>query len=149
MEFNAGSRWFSAFIFVQKPEKFLCYEINPIDIETRAFNDALIGAVSVPKKIKLSLPDVFGGRCISLYEIPYARTAEIPNAFIYCERGSVIVADRNWHCEYNDSIAIRRYVDYLTVGGHKKKLHLQETLLRAYHTWVAPILSMLFLGDDA
>ena len=140
--FDDKVRWFDAFIFVGMPEKVICFEIQDSDIiDEKVVHRELAGAVCIPKKVRLALPQVFGGRPVCLFDILYESTDKVPHSFVYCERSSVIVGDTNWHCVFSDTFILHRAIDYYdnnlftrrTAPKGKQNLHrLEKTLFRHY-----------------
>ena len=106
-------RWFDIFAHAKSPQKLLCFEVQSCDVlEWANFEEALQGNVFYPAKIKLVIPELFGGRLLSLFHILQATCTDCPDLFLYLEKVSVQIEDGVWVVRLSEYVTLHRAVDF-------------------------------------
>ena len=109
-------RWFDVYIRVKSPAKMLCYEIDESNVTTWSdVTDPLSGEFRTPVCLKLAIPDLFGGRSVSLYSILQESSNDSPSLMLYLAKEQIQITDGAWHCLFSNEFVLHRSVDYLQV----------------------------------
>ena len=108
-------------LWIKRTEKFLGVEIDAANVEEwTEVSTELSGLISIPKKVKLSTPDVFDGRDISILDMLHKISMGSPSLIVYLEKEEVHCDGSSWICVYKDDFLAHRSIDFLNIRENKR-----------------------------